>query len=74
MAHQNPILSSVLLLLALAAGSVTTHFVPEYHERTTVRTHQSARASDSDSSSDAASDVTGVDVDLRHLSVIATIV
>ena len=68
--HPNSRLGTALIFLALVAGGITAQFVPDYKERTTVQTQQSARAANANTGSDASNDVTGIDVDQRQMNFV----
>jgi len=60
-----------LLLGALATGAITTRFIPEYEEVASTNNHPSSAAVKT--STESSGGVTGIDVDLRHLMLVATI-
>jgi hypothetical protein len=64
---------SLLLLTALSAGALTTLFVPPYRELAFMPEDASETASAPTSPGRNSSDVTGIDVDLRHLRIVGSI-
>ena len=66
-------LRNALLLGALVAGVLITRLVPTYHETARKVTYPSKPASVSKSDSGASHDVSGVDVNLRHIALIGGI-
>lgn len=60
-----------LLLGALASGAITTRFIPEYEEVAASNNQPSSAAVKT--STESNSGVTGIDVDLRYLTLISMI-
>lgn len=61
---------TTLLLSALAAGGLATLFVPGYQEMAATTEKPTPPASVRQVRGNASSDVTGIDVDLRHLKLV----
>jgi hypothetical protein len=64
---------SLLLLSALLAGGVVTLFVPPYRELASMPEEPSATVSTPSKPGPDSAGVTGIDVDLRHLSFVRSI-
>jgi hypothetical protein len=60
-----------LLLGALAAGTLATQLVPQYHEQTRTVTYPSKAASMTNAAGHSQS-VSGVEVDEQHLTLVRT--
>ena len=61
-----------LLLGALAAGIVTTQLMPNYQEAARTITYPSQATPVTNARSNAAGDVSGVDVDHGHMKLVRT--
>lgn len=64
---------SLLLLLALSAGGIATVFVPPYVELASMPEDRSETAFAPVSPGSRSAGMTGIDVDLRHLSFVRSI-
>jgi hypothetical protein len=67
---QNTLVRNALLLVALAAGGLTTQFIPSYEEMAALRAQPTTSATPSTASKayrNSSADVSGNDVSERHL-------
>jgi hypothetical protein len=60
-----------LLLGALAAGTLVTQFIPQYHEQARTVTYPSKAASMTNGANHS-QNVSGVEVDEKHLTLVRT--
>jgi hypothetical protein len=71
--HPNSRIGSLMVLIAFAAGAVATQLVPAVHPWAVDNKLQSARQTTIQTMSDITSEITGVDVDMRHLEFVSSI-
>jgi hypothetical protein len=71
--HPNSRVGSLVVLIAFAAGALAAQLVPAFRVHTTENTLQSARQASIQTMSDITNEITGVDVDMRHLNFVSSI-